>query len=31
MPALADHLVQLACAKRVTALYAQAFLDGRDG
>lgn len=31
MPALADTLIQLACAKLWTAISAQDFLDGRDG
>ena len=31
MPALEDTLVQLACAKLLTAIYAQDVLDGRDG
>jgi RNA-directed DNA polymerase len=30
-PALDDTLVQRACAKLVTAIYAQDFLEGRDG
>jgi retron-type reverse transcriptase len=31
IPALEDKLVQLACAKLLTAIYAQDFLDGSDG
>jgi retron-type reverse transcriptase len=31
MPALADKLVQLACAQLLTAIYEQDFLDCRDG
>jgi len=31
IPALEDKLVQLACAKLLTAIYAQDFLEGSDG